>query len=69
MGFVLLGLAALTLSGCGRIGPLEPPGGVPKQAATPSTSPTDQPMGLNSHRTIPPIVAPQRDLPIDFLLK
>ena len=65
----LAALTALTLAGCGRMGPLEPPGGVPKQAAQPTGNPADQAMGLNSRAKIPPITAPKRDLPIDFLLK
>ncbi len=65
----LAAFAALALAACGRMGPLEPPGGVPKQSSQQTGNPTDQAMSLNSRAAIPPITAPKRDLPIDFLLK
>jgi predicted small lipoprotein YifL len=68
VALALLGLAALALAGCGRMGPLEPPGGVPKQAEA-SGNPADQAVGLNARKAVPPIVAPIRDLPMDFLVK
>ena len=66
---VLAALVALALAGCGRIGPLEPPGGVPKSTNQNTGNPADQAKSLNARAKIPPITPPIRDLPIDFLLK
>ena len=69
VALAVIGLCALALAGCGRMGPLEPPGGTPKQEAAPTGNPADQTMGMNSRKSIPPIEAPKRDLPMDFLIK
>ncbi|HXE24355.1 MAG TPA: lipoprotein [Roseiarcus sp.] len=56
---------ALGLSGCGRYGPLEPPGSAaPKPANTNPTS-----MSALSHPSIPPIVPPKQPFFLDPLLK
>jgi predicted small lipoprotein YifL len=56
---------ALGLGGCGRYGPLEPPGtSAPKPASS-------NPGGMNglSHPAIPPIVPPKQPFFLDPLLK
>ena len=56
---------ALGLGGCGRYGPLEPPGA---NATKPANS---NPTGMSglSHPSVPPIVPPKRSFFLDPLLK
>jgi predicted small lipoprotein YifL len=64
----LAALVALGLSGCGRIGPLEPP---PEANAPPKPAPTAEESALSPQvkPKIPPITAPQQPFILDPLLK
>ncbi len=65
-------LAALALSACGRIGPLEPPPDASAQAkpATPKPNEvTGETLNPQMKPKIPPIVPPNRPFFLDFLLK
>ena len=66
----LIGSAALALSACGRIGPLEPPPNpnAPPPQASPTPSP-DQALTPQTKPKIPPIVPPQQPFFLDPLLK
>jgi predicted small lipoprotein YifL len=63
----LAALLALTLTACGRYGPLEPP---PDPNAPPKPA-NSTPGNLNalSKPSIPPIVPPKQPFFLDFLLK
>jgi len=66
----LAALAALGLAACGRIGPLEPPGG----AAAAQTGPAPAPGSMEAMTpmvkpNIPPITPPNQPFILDPLLK
>ena len=64
----LAALAALGLAGCGRYGPLEPPGGA--AAAAPAATTPDQTLNPQTAKPkIPPIVPPHQAFILDPLLK
>lgn len=66
-------LAALALSACGRIGPLEPPPSASAEASKPAMPKPDQvsadTLSPQTKPKIPPITAPNRPFFLDFLLK
>jgi predicted small lipoprotein YifL len=69
---VLAVLAALALSACGRIGPLEPPPDATTQAKPAMPKPDQVSVDSMSPQTkpkIPPITPPNRPFFLDFLLK
>jgi predicted small lipoprotein YifL len=66
--FALAALAGLGLAACGRVGQLEPPGGVPHaQSASPSPDQAISPQA--GKPKIPPIVPPNKPFFLDFLIK
>ncbi len=65
-------LAALVLSGCGRIGPLEPPPDASAQAKPAMPKPNElsaETLNPQMKPKIPPIAAPNQPFLLDFLLK
>ena len=64
----LAGLVALSLAGCGRFGPLEPPPD-PNAPPKPATTSSDTALSPQTKPKIPPIVAPQRSFFLDPLLQ
>jgi predicted small lipoprotein YifL len=65
----LAALVALSLAGCGRIGPLEPPPDANAPPPKPAPSASDAALGPQAKPRIPPIVAPQRSFFLDPLLQ
>ena len=65
-------VAALALSACGRIGPLEPPpdGSAPAKPAMPKPDQVSvETMSPMTKPKIPPIAPPNKPFFLDFLLK
>ena len=66
----LAALAALGLAACGRIGPLEPPGGAAAAQPAPAAAPGSvEAMSPAVKPRIPPITAPNQPFVLDPLLK
>jgi len=65
----LAGLVGFGLAGCGRIGPLEPPGGVAAQPASPAAPGGMEAISPTVKPKIPPITPPNQPFILDPLLK